>query len=247
MNPKPLAARTAAVAALALACASPASAQDWDWVVAPYLWASTIETDLNEENPPIGEETNFSSILDEMDGTFQLHVEGQGDRWGAFGDVLWLGLSSDREGLLLDTETDLDASVWDFAVVWNVEPERYEGLDLFAGLRYISAEIDVTFIPVAPAIPGATVTLDDTYNDLLVGARYTAEISQKWKWVNRVDGSFGDTDGTFNFNSMLAYETDDWGSWAFGWRYMHGELGQEGRDIDITLNGPIFSYAFGFR
>ena len=87
----------------------------------------------------------------------------------------------------------------------------------------------------------------DSYTDVLVGARYTAELSPTWKLISRVDGSFGDTDGTFGASMMAAWETDRFDSWAFGYRYMNGELGQDGRDIDVTLHGPVVSYAFGFR
>src|SRR5688572_33137280 len=46
MSPSTIAVRIAAVPLLALACSTEARAQDWDWVVAPYLWMSSIDTDL---------------------------------------------------------------------------------------------------------------------------------------------------------------------------------------------------------
>jgi hypothetical protein len=247
MNRSPLAVRTAAVAALALACAGPAQAQEWDWVIAPYLWMASIDTDLNEDSPPVENERNYDSVLDQFDGTFQLHAEGQGDRWGLMGDVLWMGLADERDGPIANTRADLDATVWDFAAVWNVEPARYEGLDVFAGIRYIDLSFDVRFDPVDPAFADVEATLDDSYADFLVGARYTAALSERWKLISRVDGSFGDTDGTLNASLMAAWETEDLGSWAFGYRYMNGELGNDDRDIDVTLHGPVVSYAFGFR
>ena len=208
---------------------------------------SSIDTDLNEDDPPVENENNYSSILDEIDGTFQLHVEGQGDTLGVFGDVLWLGLSDEREGLVADTRADLDAAIFDAGLVWNVEPARYEGLDLFVGVRYISLDFGVEFDPHNDALSNVTIDADDDYTDMLVGGRYTAELSPRWKLISRLDGSFGDTGGTFNASMMAAWETERMGSWAFGYRYMSGELGQDGRDIDVTLHGPVVSYAFGFR
>ena len=224
-----------------------ASAQEWDWVVAPYLWMSSIDTDLNEDDPPVENENNYSSILDDFDGTFQLHVEGQGNTIGVFGDVLWLGLADERDGLVADTDADLDAAIFDAGLVWNVEPARYEGLDLFIGVRYISLDFEVEFDPHNDALSNVTIDADDDYTDLLLGGRYTAVLSPTWKLITRLDGSTGDTGGTFNASLMAAWQNSDRGAWAFGYRYMTGELGQDGRDIDVTLHGPVVSYAFGFR
>ena len=238
--------RAALIAAMALASGN-ARAADWDWVVAPYLWLSSISVDLNEDNPPPGNESDYPDVLEDLDGTFQAHVEGQGDSFGLFGDVLYLGLSDGNERDLFATESELDAIVLDAGLVWNVEAQRYEGMDLFAGVRYIDLDFSAAIDPVNPALATWLARVKRSYTDLLVGGRYSAVLSDRWKLIARVDGSLGDSDGIFNAALMAAWATGKRGSWSFGYRYMHGELGEDGREIDVTLHGPVVSYAFGFR
>src|SRR5262245_61035147 len=94
--------KTARIAALCLAAlpclSSPAHAAEdegkgWDWMVAPYLWASSIDADLKTSTPPSPgiSDTVFDDVLDELDGVFQIHAEGQGDHFGVLTDFTYLG------------------------------------------------------------------------------------------------------------------------------------------------------------
>ena len=107
---------------------------------------------MNQDNPPAGNDSDFPGVLEDLDGTFQAHAEGQGDLLGLFGDVLYLGLSDHDERARFTSKSDLDAIVFDAGLVWNVEPKRYEGMDLFAGLRYIDVDFRAQFDPVNAAL-----------------------------------------------------------------------------------------------
>jgi hypothetical protein len=246
---KPLAALVAAalLAAAPVHSAQAAEESGWVWVNAPYLWMSSVTTDLREDAPPVGSTTTFSDVISKLDWAMQLHVEGQGNRFGVFGDVTYLALSDNREFAGVDTNASMDTTLVEVAGVWNVSPERYEGLDVFAGLRHIVADVSVDFDPTAPALPDATVGIDQSLSDFMVGVRYTAPLSERWKLMTRLDGSWGDTDGTVNASILLAYETAKKGSWVFGYRYMDLELGNGERDVDVTMHGPMVAYAFGFH
>lgn len=240
-----------ALALLALAIVPSANVQasegdGWKWVSAPYLWMSSIKNDLNEDSEPVPSETQFSDVISKLDMAFQGHFEGQGERFGAFLDVTYIALSDDRKGNIYSTEAALDTTMTEVAAVWNVEPARYEGLDVFAGVRHINADLSVDFDPVngGPIFPSVSVGFDQSYSDFMLGARYTAQLSDKWNLITRVDGSWGDTDGVFNTSVMVGRKFEK-GTLILGYRYMDIELGENGQSVDVTMQGPLLAFAFG--
>lgn len=241
--------RLAALALLALAAAPAANAQSapeegWQWVAAPYLWMSSIGTDLREDAEPVPSQTSFSDVVSKLDMAFQMHVEGQGDRFGVLADVTYIALSDERDNNVFGTDAALDTTITEVAGVWNVSPERYEGLDVIFGVRHINADLSVAFESNGPPFPATTVGFDQSYTDAMVGVRYSAKLSEKWGLIGRLDGGFGDTDGTTNASVMLTRKMSK-GSLVLGYRYMNLELGDNGRSVDVTMQGPMLAFAFG--
>jgi hypothetical protein len=232
------------LAALLAACPlSAAHASQWQWVMAPYLWGASVSTDLREDAPPVGSDASFSDLISKLDLAFQGHVEGQGDRFGAFADLTYLDLSDDHDFTGGTAHTSLNTTITEVAAVWNVEPARYEGLDVFFGVRHIVADADVEFDLAGP-LPDPTVGMDQSYTDAMVGARYSAKLSEKWRLILRADGSWGDTEGTFNTSVLMGRKFSK-GTLLFGYRYMNADIEEAGTDIDLTMHGPMFAYAFG--
>jgi hypothetical protein len=70
---------TLGIAVLSLIDFSPAAhaaeGEGWDWMVAPYLWAASIRTDVNAEAPPAGTDSAFSDVIDKIDGAFMARLE----------------------------------------------------------------------------------------------------------------------------------------------------------------------------
>jgi hypothetical protein len=240
---------TLGIAALSLISLSPAvraaEGEGWDWMVAPYLWAASIGTDVNEDAPPAGTDSDFSDIIDKIDGVFMARLEAQGDRFGAFADVIFLSLADDTDRRLSHTESDLDAWLIDAAGVWSPGGDRTRGLGLFAGLRYVDVDLSVRVDPTNALFDTATIGTNKSYADALVGARYTWAFSERWGLTLRGDGSFGDTEGSWSASAIAQYRTRN-GGWLFGYRYLSVELGTGDGKTEITLSGPAIGYGFSF-
>lgn len=238
-------------ATLCLMVASPlAQASDgegWEWLVVPYGWAASVGTDVKTSSPPSesSSDTNFTDVLDKLDGAFQIHVEGQGESFGIFTDFTYLGLGDTRDHPRFDIESDLDARLFELAAVWSPGESRYRGLDLFAGLRYIDVDFTTQLEPVNPAFPTVKVDGGESFSDFMLGARYTWPLAERWSLTLRGDGSFGDTDGTWNASTVVQYRTGN-GAWAFGYRYLDAEFEAGGNRTNITMSGPEIGYGFRF-
>jgi hypothetical protein len=236
--------------ALSLLAAAPQAraAGDWQWSATPYIWATGLTVDSDFDAPPVDDgsgnsDTRFNDLIDKLDGVFQGHFEGRSDHWGGFIDYTFIGFADEKERTFVRTESDLDARLLEMAVFWSPGGERDHGLDIFGGLRRIDVDATVDFTPVNPAFPSTSYKDNRGFNDFLIGARYTWELSEKWNLTLRGDGSFGDTDGTWGASGLFTRETGN-GAWVFGYRYLTADFSNDFTDYSITLHGPEIGYAF---
>jgi hypothetical protein len=238
--------RSSAVAALLATSPSFAASQEgWDWMVAPYLWGATVGTDLNARHPPADQDTDFPDLIDKLEGAFQVHIEGQGAHFGLFADYTYLGLGDSKNFLRVATSSDLDSQLFELAAVWSPGADKLEGLEVFGGLRYINVDLKARFDPVNPLFRSAELEADRSYSDLMLGARYTWLLGDRWRFTLRGDGSLGGTEGTWNASVVGQYRLTH-GAWLFGYRYLSVEVEDHRNRVDITMNGPMVGYGFIF-
>lgn len=236
------------LSASAASYAQSESSPEWEWMLAPYGWGVSFGTDLRRESPPAGgvsNDTAFDDVLDKFDGAFQVHVEGQTDGWGVFADFTYLGLADEKNFPRFGTESDLDARLFEVAGVWSPGGVRDQGLDVFAGLRYLDVDMTVRFNPVNLRFDSTTFDGSSSFSDLLLGARYTWALSDRWGLTVRGDGSLGDTEGTWNGSAVASYRMRR-GAWMFGYRYMSVELRIGSTTTELTMSGPMVGYGFKF-
>ena len=222
------------------------SGEKWSWAVTPYLWASSIKTDIKKDGaPPVGSEVAFDDILSKLDMAFQIHVEGQGDRFGAFADLTYIALSDSKEHPVYTSDASVDTKFIEVAGVWNVEPTRFEGLDVFAGIRHIQLGSDVEFDPVDPTKPNSTLTFDQSFTDFMVGARYNATLSERLGLTLRGDAGWGDTEGDYSLSALLRYQMKK-GVMVVGYRFMELEAAGDSQNVKMAMQGPIVGFALKF-
>ena len=241
--------RNVLVTSIVLATAPLANAQadeGWDWGLTPYVWAASISADLREDAPPVGNESDFSDIISKIDMAFMGHVEGQGDDFGAFGDVMYLSMADGRDGRFARTDADLDALVFELAGVWAPGEVRNQGIEIFGGLRHIVVDVNVDIDPNVALLNTWNTGIDQSFSDAMLGVRYKGAINDKWGYALRADGSWGDTEGTYSTSIMFAYKTESGGAWNFGYRYMETELAVKTTSVALQLHGPIVGYTFNF-
>jgi hypothetical protein len=240
--------KMAAALLLAGAPIGAAHADDsWDWGLAPYAWLPSIGTSLQSDAPPIdiGNTRVVSDWAPNLGFTIPLHLEGQGDDWGLFSDIMYLPLSDKSHRQLFSTDSSLDAGVFELAAVWSPGDVRHQGFEAFGGLRYLWASIDLKLIPNNPALPSGKIAFDKDYADFMLGARYTWKLSDRWDMTFRGDGSFGSTDNTYGASAHFQYATSN-GAWVFGYRYLKLKFSESNSSVDLKLYGPDIAYNFKF-
>ena len=254
--------QSAMVVSLVLPCLpAPANASEWQWLVVPYLWASGTSVDMTiDPYLEIEGTLNFSDLLDEVNYGFQVHLEGQRDKFGVFADITYLNASDGMTtppGDVLPGGSNVHAEI----STWLVElggtyrlfgDAGLEGFDVLAGVRIIDMDLQVDIDLRDPLPFTDTVDASDTYYDGFIGVRYGTIIGSHWALSIRGDVGTGDTDITWNGLANVSYLFGSRRQFAaiLAYRYMRMELSAKdsGQDIDTTLDmsGPALGFLFRF-
>ncbi len=217
----------------------------WAWSLTPYLWAPSISTSFKIDVPPIEGDntTRFKDIVSKINFALPLHLEGQGDEWGVLSDVMYLSLSQKTESARFRTDTSQKIGQFELAATWNPGGGAREGFQAFGGLRYIWGQVGLRIDPLFTPNATKDLSVDKGFADLMLGARYTARLSDRWDLTMRGDGSWGSTDGVYGAAGRFAYHTSN-GAWLFGYRWQRQNLSTAGKSLTIDLYGPEVAYAF---
>jgi hypothetical protein len=219
-----------------------ADSSGMEWLGIAYLWGSGITIDARDQS--IG--LDFEDIVDNLEMSFMGHVEAQGDTLGGFVDVLFVNVGARETRQLAELNVDNDLTSMDIALVWSPGAERLTGSELYGGLRYVSNDFRIVVDPIPPGPPESISQSDRSFNDFLLGARYIAPLSDRWRMTVQADLSGGDTEGTWSIGL--------YGSYLMGQHrliagYKHFEMDLEGRggnDLTVTLTGPVIAYGYRF-
>jgi len=87
-------------AACLLVPAAAVLAEEWDWLLAPYLWGiePSLDVTVNDE-VDLGGDADFSDVLDKLEMTAMIHFQGMRGRFGFFTDLAYLETSARDRGL----------------------------------------------------------------------------------------------------------------------------------------------------
>ena len=227
-----------------------AKAQDAEWLVAPYAWIPDIGLSLSSGNGGGG--ISGSELLDKTDTAGMIRVEAAKGRWGFSVDYLWLGMSDERTIPITDpipatvtVRGELDLGVVEFAGLYRPTGEA-DGLNLLFGARRISSDTTLLVI-YPPPIPTDRFDDDTSMTDVMLGARYTHRIGQRWDLNLRGDYGFGDSEGTLNLLASAGFRFNDVFATQLGYRYMELEYKDSSNEtIEIDLSGPFLGLVFRF-
>lgn len=239
--------------------AIPAVAQEWQWSVVPYVWASDIGVDVFVgDDEVIGADIGFDDILDKTDFASQLHIEGQRGRGGFFFDVTFLNLGSTqttgaRPPLPGGTQikSDLKTTLAEAGGFYRLSGDTH-GLDLIFGARVIDLDLTLDFALPPPLTGTQELSGSDTFTDGFAGLRYSTPFAERWIFTARGDVGAGDSDLAWNASAYFGYAVgkQPQNLILFGYRHLELEFkessGGQSEEIDMSMSGPAIGFAFRF-
>ena len=237
-------------AVVLLTVSAEASAQDIEWLVAPYLWYADIS--LEQSSGGSGG-IGGSDLLDVTDAFGMIRIEATRGRWGAMFDWIFLGLSDDRvidvaPGGQLFLRGEVDLSVIEFAGIYRPSGDD-TGIHAFFGLRNIGVD---KLLLATPPLGGPTQRFegDEDMTDVMLGVRYQHRFNDRWDLSARGDYSFGDSEGTVNLLGSIGFRFNDLFALNLGYRYASLDYKDSDPSVadttTIDLSGPILGFLFRF-
>ncbi|MGI9288551.1 MAG: hypothetical protein ACR2P1_24410 [Pseudomonadales bacterium] len=133
-------------------------------------------------------------------------------------------------GTTISGEGFQDITVAEFSVGYTLQLDLPVALTPYAGLRYIEHDIGYEAQLTTPTGTSAIKNNRSTkWTDARLGLALDVPLSEKWIWGTKVEANFGDSDGTYQFNTGFTWLiTQHWAARVF-FNYM---------SIDFEENDP---------
>jgi hypothetical protein len=244
-----------AVLGLLLFFPPPLQAADWTYTLEAYMFGTTIvgDTSLGRINGA-DVDVDFDDILETLKLGGMVHFEAvQKTGWGVLLDYRLMDLEDDVSGPRGGVaDVEVRQGVLQADLLYRV-PAGKGNLDYVVGFRWWNNDFDVT---IDPAVLPGSLTLSDSEDwvDLVVGARWTVPLGQKWSLMVRGDiGGLGlQADFTaFLFADVKYAMTEHWlldiGYTATWVDYETGTPGRQGYfAYDTVTHGPLLGIIYRF-
>ncbi len=223
----------------------------WEHQLAIYGWLPTFDGTLHYQIPGEPDEESDFSMIDNLDTVFMGAYELRKDKFSFLADVIYLGMSggetigTDRRSVSFDQE--FKAWLLSFYGGYNIVDTGSTKVDIIAGMRYLSLEIDAT-IGIDPLLlPSRSFSLSPSLEayDALIGIKGSIDINENWYIPYIFDIGAGDSDLTWQAQASIGYRFG-WGDVLATYRYMHYEKDDTLLVNDFDLYGPKIGVVFHF-
>jgi hypothetical protein len=226
-------------------------AQDWEFVITPYLWGAgqSGTAGVIEGLPPSEFDLSFGDIFDNLNGAFMVVGSARKGNVGISMDFQYVEVEAegDTPGTNFDTatlisRTKIFTTTFDYKFAETPEWEVWAS----GGARYWYVENKIK-LRGGPS-PNFTVDGHDDWWDVMIGARGLYRFGDKssvnvWGYA----GGFGLTSDlmtdiyvgyNYSFTPMIAASA--------GWRYLSVDYENDDFVYDIVQQGPMLGVTFTF-
>jgi hypothetical protein len=233
----------------------------WEFQVAPYLWAISMNGDATVKGQKADVDVSFSDIWDELNFAFMLEYEARKGRWGLWGNTIYANLGkSNAEVSGIEIEPTINA-IWQGAGglyrlgTWDLADASDKNIpsvtvDTYFGARY-------TYLDLSLDIKGAdNVDGDKHWVEPLVGVRTRWDLSERWtiNLTGDIGGIAFGSDFAWDALGLLGYRFslfgEDNASAFAGYRALSQDYsdgsGDDKFEWDVTLYGPVLGLLVTF-
>jgi len=227
------------------------SSSEWQYTIAPYLWAAGMDGTMTIADNEADIDVPFSDIIENLDFALMGHFDMRNERWVLASDLIFVDVGHDEkvtgdDGLAEGTvTTGMDMTLFEVVGGYRVSP----AVALLAGARWVDMGASLRY---SGDIVGENADVSKDWIDPLVGVHVFAPLSEKW-WL----GARGDVGG-FGVGSELTWQ----GYLDIGYRasaslsiilgYHALDIDYEGGseplygNLDLMVSGPQLGVAFHF-
>ncbi len=234
---------------------------EWNFTVAPYMWAVSMHGKVTVGDYSTSSSMSFSDIMENLQIGGLMHMEARKGRFGFFADPIYLKMKEDKtltgvgSGAAPPPTRDITATVetWlvEFGVIYQAGKWQLDGrdgarsasLDIYGGGRYwyMHSSLDTS----GPENPTSSVD----FTDPMIGLSFNTNLTEKVVLNLRGDiGGFGvGSDFSWSAAALVGYRFTPGVTGFLGYRalYLDYKTSHSPR-FNVTMQGPITGIQFAF-
>lgn len=237
-----------------------ADARKWHVTLTPVLWLANNRTALTVGDRTRVVKMDATEALSGFEAGGSGRLEATNGEWGAFADLFYIRLAKDANvGPQGNVPLSLEGKnfIWQFAGTYRVVNDENFDLDLLAGARGYSVDLDVTVEPFSgPAgvlqFPGRFASRGISFVDPILGAKANVKLSEKWDLDLYGDiGGFGaGSEFSYRAGANFGYQLNKSTTLRAGYVIMDFDYrkgsGLDEVRYDTTMYGPVLGAGIRF-
>ncbi len=230
----------------------------WQFGAVVYGWFPSVSGDLAVDlgDGGNGIEVDASDVIDKLQFTFMGSFEARKGAWSGFADVVYLSLGDSKSNsvsvptgatrTLFDADMDLTGWVWTLGGSYSIWNERKSHLDLLAGARLLSLDIDLEVSGGGPGQRDRDLSASESWWTGIVGAKGRFALSDRWFMPYYADVGTGQIDLTWQAFGGIGYAFD-WGEVSLTYRHLAYDQDKgDGLLENLSFGGPKLGVGFRF-
>jgi len=254
--------------ALSVAAEEKPAESGWEFQIAPYLWAISMDGTATVKGLEADVDVSFHDIWDELNFAFMLEYEARKGRWGLWGNTIYANLgNSDVEGPFGLTKIDPTVTaLWQGLGgfyrlgTWNLADAPAKKapsvtVDTYFGVRYTYLETKIDFEGVFSSFIN-NIDQDKSWFEPLIGVRTIWDFSERWMLAlaGDVGGVAFGSDFAWAASGLIGYKFnllgEDNARVFAGYRALYQDYtdgsGTDKFQWDVTLHGPMAGLNIAF-
>ncbi|MDQ7047769.1 MAG: hypothetical protein Q9M39_09265 [Sulfurovum sp.] len=230
----------------------------WQHSLSVYGWLPSFDGTLkytipgDPNDPNDSDKEGESGFVDKIDMVLMGTYEARKDKWSFLVDAIYFKMSDEQDAswdVPLTGKTITAGSEQEFTALllstyggYNLIDTQNASLDVIAGLRYLSLELDISvYINQLNRSISPSVELYDG----VIGMKGHINLSENWYVPYMFDVGAGDSDLTWQGQASLGYRFS-WGDVLATYRYIHYEKDDTRLVEKLDLYGPKIGFVFHF-
>lgn len=227
-----------------------AASSDWQFAVAPYLFASGISGTVEARGRTIEIDESFGGVFENLDIGIMGTFEARKGKYIVLTDLIWVKMSAERDtpgDLFSSAKIGVNLFIFDPEVGYRIIEKEAGSVDILGGVRIWSVENNLNF--TTGTLPGFDVSQRKTWAAPVVGVHGILNLPAKFYLTGKFDigGAGIGADLTTQFFGGVGYRIHPNIALIGGYRFLQVDYDDsEGFLFDTRMSGLLFGAKFSF-
>lgn len=221
-------------------------AYSWNYELAPYLWASSLEGTQQTGSYRFHVSESFAELLKQLDFGAMLYAAAYHNNWGIFFNGIYSKVSDDIALDDLNIRTSSVMTINNAGLSYKITPAPQWTVEPYLGARYTLNDTNI-------AINLLNSKQKYNWTDAILGTRISYKVNPAFSIEGIADYGRGAHSSSYNLSALLGYQSPNHFKdtrFYLGYRFLHQNY-HHGEDStyylwDINLLGPIAGFAYRF-